>query len=1633
MAKSAPAPGPLTQEQALAQARKSGRSITVDSATTPTDLVTANPNGTLTLTRSLAPARKRVAGKWKDLDATLVRNPDGSLSPAVSTTPVVLSGGGTGPLAKLSGAGQSFELGAPMKLPKPSIAGDTATYAGVLPGVDLEVRATKFGGFSEVFVVRDAAAAADPALKKLTLSTKAKGLKLTEDKAGNLVGKDRAGRTVLTAPTPVMWDSAPPTPAASRKLAGLKGAGNPAEVAPESSSADGPGISAKVAPLDMAVAAKGITLNAEKLLKDPAAKYPIYIDPEFNWQSSGPTPSGWATVAEQFPGTNYWKDTTDPNNRLQVGYSPTGYNGLQIKARTLLNFTVPVSLLKDATISSAVINMTNVWSYNCTASTINMYAPSTDLTSGNATWNAWDGVSLGSAVQSKSFAHGYNSSCPAKGEAFVVTSTIANDVKNNNTTRTFMLKAGSESDVDGWKKFDLSTVKMTILYNHRPNIPTGLKTSPTTSCSASPSTAIGDGPVKLFATVSDPNKDTMGLEFKLWKTSDTSQTALATSNMKTFTAGNNTTPVMDISPAILRTASGVPAGQTSGGTITEFSWKIRTTDYAEVPSDTSHHSKDWSPTCKFRYDPTRTGAPGVTVVGAQIGRMVTINITRNEKGTAPAGYLVQLNGGAPISVSADASGNATAQVVPTRFTNIVAVTSKSAAGNIGETGTEIFNAAPAKPAQPDDLTGDDFADVVAVGGGNDLPPGLWVAGGENNGQVAAFGTNIGVYGNGTTGTKAPASYNGAQVVTGAFTGNGMLDVMVYYPTGEKAGSGSVIGGNGDGSVLLPDSGNQFTVTADKLLEFSDVTSDYVPDSQPAQITGVGDIIGYGDVYPDLLGIAGNATAGHHLNYYITSGPASFQFPYTLTTATPTGGSDWNNWTIAATRTSAGTEMYLWNRGAGALYLWRNLDFTTGELTYTQHTIATSGWRTTAATLQAADIDRDGDADLWTIGSGATVTAHLLSDLNGTPKVTAQPNQTMATGNHLWLLNDAETGVVGSGAAKDVVGTMNASGTSAGGTATAATSWDTGDLFSPSVELNGADVAAASRTGYLTTAARPIRTDTDFTVSVWAKPLTGGTVLSLGGANTAALKLWADPSDQSWRAAMSHSDVTSPGWDTAIAPAGSATWGVWSQITVTYNATYGTLMLYLNGSNAGQAIHNTKWTPGSGDAGLRIGSHRSGSGTATAGYFGGKISNVQTWNKVWTRPAPIPSAAATTFATGMEPGEPRANWRNTVDIGAGHGAAMNVGGVCCSLTGPELATSNSVAEADGARTGTGVLFYSGKDNDLTYSYAYLKAFDLRHLTLRRDAVLSYWIYPQSTATSGMVSGSNSTCVAIDLVYTDGTNLRDSSLVDQRGNRAHPAYQCGKLTLDTWNEVVVPVGTSGVGKQIETVTIGYDQPANTGGYRGFIDDIKITNVVSAPQFFSGSEAGEPALTWLNSLVATNTSVNVGGICCNLPGAELVGTSTPPGGAHTGTNTVMYSGKDLTDTATSSYAYTRAYQVNSVPITPTTKLRYWIWPQSTATSSMVSGSNSTCVALDLGIVDQVTGTTSNLRDSMAVDQTGDRAHPAYQCNKLTMDTWNEVVVPLGGFGNGKLITQINVGYDQPANTGGYRGFIDDVRISE
>jgi len=208
----------------------------------------------------------------------------------------------------------------------------------------------------------------------------------------------------------------------------------------------------------------------------------------------------------------------------------------------------------------------------------------------------------------------------------------------------------------------------------------------------------------------------------------------------------------------------------------------------------------------------------------------------------------------------------------------------------------------------------------------------------------------------------------------------------------------------------------------------------------------------------------------------------------------------------------------------------------------------------------------------------------------------------------------------------------------------------------------------------------------------------------------------------------------------------------------------------------------------------------------------------------TPPATSTPATTALFATGFESGDSQPTWANTVDTTGGGGGILNVGGICCGLSGPEAGVRSETTH-----TGSSALMYSGMDNSATSSYAYLKVFDLstRNIVVGPTTALSYWIYPQSHTANGLVSGSNSSCVAVDLVFADGATLHTSGAVDQGGNPLTPSAQCGHLTLDTWNHITSTIGTVTSGKTISRLDVGYDQPANTGGYRGYIDDISIHN--------------------------------------------------------------------------------------------------------------------------------------------------------------------------------------------------------------
>ncbi len=201
-----------------------------------------------------------------------------------------------------------------------------------------------------------------------------------------------------------------------------------------------------------------------------------------------------------------------------------------------------------------------------------------------------------------------------------------------------------------------------------------------------------------------------------------------------------------------------------------------------------------------------------------------------------------------------------------------------------------------------------------------------------------------------------------------------------------------------------------------------------------------------------------------------------------------------------------------------------------------------------------------------------------------------------------------------------------------------------------------------------------------------------------------------------------------------------------------------------------------------------------------------------------------TAGNSLFTSGLEAGEPQPIASNTVDSGGYAGGQVNVSGVCCNLTGPEMGVRAELAHA-----GSNALMYSGSvvTTDAP-RVAYMKAFDVsgNAPTIVQNTTLSYWVYPQSQTDFASLSGNNSTCVALDFILSDGTNLRDSGVTDQNGVKLHPASQCGHLTLDTWNHVTANLGML-AGKSITHIDVGFDNGPNVGGYRGYIDDIAIAS--------------------------------------------------------------------------------------------------------------------------------------------------------------------------------------------------------------
>ncbi|MFD2766541.1 LamG-like jellyroll fold domain-containing protein [Micromonospora eburnea] len=632
------------EAEAMATARAVGDRVEVLNQRTETRQVFANPDGTFTSETSAVPERLRRGGGWVPVDTTLRFTPDGSVAPGATALAMRFSGGGTGDLATLTDRGRSMALRWDGPLPRPTLAGATATYPGVLPGVDLVVSAT-VSGFSEVLVVKDRRAAANPALRRVPFRLRTTDAAARKTADGGIVIADSAGEPVFHSPPARMWDSAGATASETRSLTARPGRGS------------------RVSPLATELRPDELAVVPDPALLDQAT-FPLYIDPSFTGGKLA-----WAMVDKAFPTTSYFNNS----HRPEAGF----YGGSGVKRSF---FRMDTDNVNGKHILSATFRITGEWTYNWSCSvkpSVHLYL--TGAISSSTTWK--NQPSWADHLDSWSGSLGHEG-CAVRPIEFNATAAVvqAASKKWSNTTLGLRVPSAEEGNSNYWFGFK-NDPKLVINYNSVPSVPTGTATSPGTPCvTGSGRPYLNSTSPKLLAEIFDPDKANDGVraEFQV------NYYNPATSAWEAYGANRTTSYVSSATPV----THSVTLSVSGGGT---YSWRVRAYDGTDASG--------WTGWCEFTVDTSDPASlPQVDSIDyprdtpdewhGGVGRPGAFTFRPGAGDTDITGYRYALNDpNVQRSVTAPSAGApVTAQVAPTHdWLNTLYVWPVDKAGNVGRT------------------------------------------------------------------------------------------------------------------------------------------------------------------------------------------------------------------------------------------------------------------------------------------------------------------------------------------------------------------------------------------------------------------------------------------------------------------------------------------------------------------------------------------------------------------------------------------------------------------------------------------------------------------------------------------------------------------------------------------------------------------------------------------------------------------------------------------------------------------------------------------------------------------------------------------------------------------------------------
>ncbi|MGW0837332.1 LamG-like jellyroll fold domain-containing protein [Streptomyces prunicolor] len=600
-------PTDLSPEAAASRkAAESGSPVAVDAETTPTQLVTARPDGTFTVEFDPGAVRARQASGWVPVDTDLATTSSGLLAPKAAAVDIAFSGGGAhDPLARITKDGKTYSVGSPWTLPTPTLSGSTATYADVLPGTDLVVQATA-DGFSENLVVKSRTAADNPDLSSVSFPVSVDGVSAYDTHSGGAAFVDAEGQPVFTTGSALMYDSSTTatssttvtaSPAVKTSTASATTASRTSydvstaalrTATAEAGALDGPDPGARATAMDVTASDSALTLKPDKsFLDDPDTTYPVVLDP----QTTSASLSGWTTVWTSSPGTSFWKTS----HALGVGYDEWVDNK---RARSLYQFDTHT--LGGKKILSATFTALEVWSANCTDKAVQLWR--TGSISSSTTWSkqpAWS-----AEVDSVSTAKGYSSSCPGGNVEFDATKAVSYTAGQSSSTTTLGLQAADEGDPIAWKQFASPSdhkPSLSVTFVSKPSTPTGVKMSnPSLACASTRTNAvvIRDATPTLTAAPksADGSQSTLRPNFEVYKyDADVTDPKVGSGSPSAWTTSGT---------AGTWTAPTLTNGQT-------YWFRARTQYEYSFDGKTGYMYSGWSAGCWFKIDTSRPVQPDV--------------------------------------------------------------------------------------------------------------------------------------------------------------------------------------------------------------------------------------------------------------------------------------------------------------------------------------------------------------------------------------------------------------------------------------------------------------------------------------------------------------------------------------------------------------------------------------------------------------------------------------------------------------------------------------------------------------------------------------------------------------------------------------------------------------------------------------------------------------------------------------------------------------------------------------------------------------------------------------------------------------------------------------------------------------